>query len=302
MRIAVTGALGLVGGAVAASAAALGHEVVGISRRTGVDVADAAAVAAAVAGCDAIVHCAGINREIGRQTYERVHVEAARNVVAAARAAGVRRIVLVSFLRARPDCGSRYHETKWAAEEVFRASGLGWTVVKLGVTYGRGDHLVSHLAWTARHLPVFASVGSDRSARPLDVADAARVLVAAADDERLRNRTIALTGPEEMPFSEIVRRVGAVVGRTPWIVRAPVIVHRVLARVLELTTRVPLVAVAQVRILEEGLVEPWGAVDPLPDEFVPTLRLTPERIRALLPADRSACDEFGCRLLRASAH
>ncbi len=57
-------------------------------------------------GCEAVAHCAGINREIGSQTYDRVHVEGTANVVRAATAAGAARLVLLSFLRARPDCGS----------------------------------------------------------------------------------------------------------------------------------------------------------------------------------------------------
>jgi NADH dehydrogenase len=51
-----------------------------------------------------------------------------------------------SFLRAQPDSGSPYHDSKWAAEEILRASSLDWTVLKLGVTYGAGDHLLTHLS------------------------------------------------------------------------------------------------------------------------------------------------------------
>ena len=77
-----------------------------------------AALGGAFAGCEAVVHCAGINRELGEQTYQRVHIAGTANVVAAAWRAGVRKIVLISFLRARPNCGSGYHESKWAAEEI----------------------------------------------------------------------------------------------------------------------------------------------------------------------------------------
>src|SRR4029077_16683207 len=85
---------------------------------------DALKLAEAFSGCDTVVHCAGINREIGDQTFERVHVTGTRNVVTAAQHAGARKIVLISFLRARPNCGSAYHESKWAAEEIVRNSGL----------------------------------------------------------------------------------------------------------------------------------------------------------------------------------
>lgn len=166
MRIAITGATGFVGGAIAERLTASGHEVVRIGRRAGIDVTDVAALTRAFAGCDAVAHCAGINREIGDQTYERVHVQGTRAVVAAAQAAGVTRLVSVSFLRARPDGPSAYHRSKWAAEEIVRSSGLDWTVLKPGIIYGRGDHMLGHLSHVFHTLPVFGLVGvRDRDAR-----------------------------------------------------------------------------------------------------------------------------------------
>ena len=132
MRIAITGGTGFVGGHLARRLAAEGHQVVIISRGADrrdqtirhlpnatfcpVGTGDEDRLADAFAGCDAVAHCAGINREISAQTYERVHVRGTQSVVNAARRAGVKKIVLVSFLRARPGCGSGYHESKFAAE------------------------------------------------------------------------------------------------------------------------------------------------------------------------------------------
>lgn len=84
-------------------------------------------------------------------------------VIEAAKRAGVRKIFLLSFLRARPDCGSSYHESKWASEELIRASGLDYTILKAGMIYGRGDHLVDHLSHTAYTFRVFPRWGFARS-------------------------------------------------------------------------------------------------------------------------------------------
>lgn len=79
-RMAVTGGTGFVGRRVVEHLRAAGHEVVPLSRRTGFDLAspDAARLREALRGCDAVVHCAGINREIGAQTYDAVHVRGSR--------------------------------------------------------------------------------------------------------------------------------------------------------------------------------------------------------------------------------
>ena len=296
MRTAITGGTGFVGGGLAARLRSEGHEVVVVGRRAGIDVADAAALTQAFQGCEAIVHCAGINREIGRQTYERVHVEGTSAVVEAAQAAGVRRIVMMSFLRARPDGPSEYHRSKWAAEELVRHSGLAWTVVKAGVIHGRGDHMLDHLSRAFHSFPVFGLVGlHDRPVRPVSVGDIVRLLEAAAvGDERLAERTVAALGPEDLPLGEAVRRVAETVGRRPLFIRLPVWVHRCLAVVFEALMRVPLVSRAQVEILAEGIVEPLPFADPPPDDLAPRTPFSPSAIRAGLP-ERGG---FGRRDLR----
>ena len=151
MKIAITGGTGFVGSHFAKHVLSEEHDVVLVSRtanrpesepngsgkvtRVSSDLSDVSILAAAFAGCEAVAHCAGINREIGRQTFPRIHVDGTRNVVEAAKHAGVRRIALMSFLRARPECGSPYHESKWAAEEIVRNSGLDYTIVKAGMVY-----------------------------------------------------------------------------------------------------------------------------------------------------------------------
>src|ERR1044072_4358933 len=103
----------------------------------------------------------------------------------------------MSFLRARPDCGSPYHESKWTAEEIVRNSGLDYTVIKAGMVYGRGDPMLDHLSRSLYTLPVFATVGcSEAPIRPLAVDDLTEILRAALVEGRLPRTTVAVTGAE----------------------------------------------------------------------------------------------------------
>ena len=188
MRVAITGGTGFVGRHLAERFDPA--DVVVASRRTGTDVDDVDALTAAFTGCDVVAHCAGINREIGDQTYDRVHVRGTAAVVEAARRAGVPRIVMLSFLRARPDCGSPYHESKWAAEELIRDSGLDYTILKAGMIYGRGDHLVDHLSHTVQTIPVFAAVGRRD---PCRAARTGRIRVVGPSDQSSTRRTPRLS-------------------------------------------------------------------------------------------------------------
>lgn len=297
-RIAVTGASGFVGRHLAARLAADGHEVVALSRRAGFDLAapDPAALREALRGCEAVVHCAGINREIGDQTYQRVHIAGTGAVVTAARDVGVQRIVLLSFLRARPDGPTSYHRSKWAAEEIVRASGIAHTVLKAGVIHGRGDHMLDHLSHALHTFPVFGLVGMhERPVRPVAVDDIAKLLEAAAlGDPRLRDRTIAVLGPDELTLGAAVRRVADAVGRRPVYVRLPIAGHLALARVCEAVMRVPLISLAQVHILAEGVTVPAPFAEPPPADLAPDTPFDAAIIRAGLPA----AGGFGRRDLR----
>ena len=311
MRIAITGGTGFVGRHLARRLTSQGHQVVllarGFDRRdpgifqlpgasfVASDLSSAEELERALAGCDAVAHCAGINREIGCQTYRKVHVEATANLVVAAHRAGVRKVVLLSFLRARPKCGSAYHESKWEAEEMVRRSGLDYTIVKAGMIYGRGDHMLDHLSHAFHTFPVLPTVGMKQlPIRPLAIEDLLNVLDAALVEGRLSRRTVPITGAEELLLSEAARRVARVLGRRIRVFPLPLWMHRVAARFFELAMKVPLVARAQVRILSEGVTEAVPPFDELPPDLAPRLRFTDEQVRRGLPEP----GRFGLRDLR----
>ena len=190
----------------------------------------------------------------------------------------------MSFLRARPHCGSPYHESKWAAEEAVRASGLDYTIVRAGMVYGLGDHMLDHLSHALHTFPFFAMVGfKEKGIRPLAIEDLLTVLRAALVENRLGRQSIALTGPEEMYLSEAVRRVAIVTGNKVRMVPAPVWSHQLLAGIWELTMKVPLAARAQVRILSEGVIEPALPCDKLPADLSPKHQFSEAQIRKGLP-------------------
>ena len=102
LKIALFGATGMIGSRIAAEALARGHEVTAISRKSGPvqglpqlqviagDVFDAARNAAQIAGFDAIASAYGPAQEDPSKV-----IEAARSLIALARASGVKRLVAV---------------------------------------------------------------------------------------------------------------------------------------------------------------------------------------------------------------
>jgi nucleoside-diphosphate-sugar epimerase len=312
MKIAITGGTGFVGRHLASALLSGGHKVVLIAR--GVDsrdmdvrhlenttfahigISSMTDLLAAFAGCDAVAHCAGINRATGGQTYEDVHIGGTLNVMDAAMMARVKKVVLLSFLRARPDCNSPYHESKWMAEEIVRGHGVDYTVIKAGMIYGKGDHMLDHLSHTLHSLPLFASVGmKEKPIRPVAVEDVVRIMVASLTDKRLSRQTMAVTGPQQMLLSDAVRQVARITGRHVLIFPCPVFVHRRLAWLFERTMTIPLISSAQVFMLSEGMTEPLPPCSPPPDDLAPQTRFEDAWIRERLPeAKPFGLDDFRC--------
>ncbi len=297
MKVGITGGTGFIGSHLTRRLVEDGHHVVLVSRghanetstlraldRTEFvtsSISDENSLRTAFADCDHVAHLAGINIERGSQTYDTVHVQGTENVVAAAKDAGVTTMVLSSFLRARPECGSAYHESKWAAEEIVRRSELEYTILKPGITYGRGDHMLSHISRALVTVPVFGLLGrSERRLRPLAIEDLVKCMVAALSESRFTGTTLGIMGPEELTLREIIQRVGDVLDRSPLMVPIPVRAHYGFAWVQERVLDTPLTTATQVTILaEDGTTPaPERVCDPIPEAVRPTQPFSKENI------------------------
>lgn len=144
--------------------------------------------------------------------------------------------------------------------------------------------MLDHLSHTFHSLPLFAMVGFKKCyAAPLAIEDLVRIMQAALVEERLSRQTVAVLGPERLPLEEAVSRVAAAVGKSPIIFPMPVFFHYGLAAMLEATMTIPVVSIAQVRILSEGFDQPYGSCQPLPHDLEPTTMFTETQIRKGLP-------------------
>jgi NADH dehydrogenase len=223
--------------------------------------------------------------EDAQQSFLRLHVEGTRSAVTAAENARVKKFVLVSYLNVRPNTSSEYYTTKWQGEEIVRSSKLNFTILKAGLIYGEGDHLIHNLSNLFRKLPIFAAVGlREKSVRLVAIEDLVEVIRASLDENRFQRQTIAVLGPEEFPFSQAARRIAKTMGRSSLIVLPmPVFFHRILAFFSERFMPKPLITKSQVQMLADGISKPTLESVALPEDLKPKTLFTEEQIRKGLP-------------------
>ena len=228
MDVAVMGATGFVGRHVVDRLAGEGHTVRAISRggtrlagwgesvaALAADVETGEGVGASLTGADGVVHLVAIPRETGGRRFEQVNVGGVRQVVDAARAAGVRRLVHLSVLGVADDPKLRYLHSKWRGEQIVRESGLDWVVLRPSLLFGEGDGFFNLVKVTLRWWsPGVVAIPGDGRARfqPLAVDDLALAVERCLVEPDRARTVLELGGPEHVTYREIVDRVMAATG------------------------------------------------------------------------------------------
>lgn len=186
------------------------------------DVLEPETLLPAMAGVQVVIHLIGIIAETAQVTYEQAHTEATRNLLAAAKQAGATRWIQMSALGTRPHAASRYHRTKWAAEELVRGSGLDWTIFRPSLIYGYDEHdRLLNLLRRVNSFPLdFLQLyslplidGGRPGIQPVSVREVARCFAQAPAKETAIGETYDLVGPVAMTWREMVMKILHALGK-----------------------------------------------------------------------------------------
>lgn len=219
------------------------------------DVSDKASLEKAVQGVERVVHLVGIIQEAPGATFQSVHVDGTRNLVEAARKAGVRHFLYQSALGTRANAESRYHRTKWEAEELVRGSGIASTILRPSLIYGPGDQFTIRLSEMIRLAPVLPIIGSGRSkVQPIFIDDVVSCIVKAVTSDAYLNELYEIGGPEQLSYEEVTRAIAAALGVSRPALHLPLLFMRTLARAMETVLPKPTVTTDQLIMLQEDTV------------------------------------------------
>jgi uncharacterized protein YbjT (DUF2867 family) len=264
-RHAVTGAFGFTGRAIATRLLEAGDEVVTLTRRSGAgdplaarvtvhryDTGDPARLAASLAGVDTLYNTYWLRFPRAGATFEAAVARSA-GLFAAARSAGVRRLVHVSVVNASPDAETPYVRAKAALEALVRSSGLEWVIVRPTLTYGPDDILINNLAWALRRFPVYGLPGLGRyTVQPVHVDDVARICVEAGSG--VQGRVVDAAGPEVLTYRELVEIVRRAVESRSVVLPMPKAVVLATAKLIGLVVRDVVLTRDEIRELTSSLL------------------------------------------------
>lgn len=198
------------------------------------DIANRASLDKAVFGADRVVHLVGIIQEAPGVTFKGVHVEGTRNLLEAAKKAGVKHFFYQSALGTRAGAKSEYHRTKWQAEELVRGSGIPYTILRPSLIYGPGDLFTMRLAQIIKLSPVLPVIGSGKSrVQPLFIDDAVACIMKAVTSDAFLNEIYEIGGPDQLTYEEVTRAVAESLGIRRPAFHMPMTFMKPMARLLE---------------------------------------------------------------------
>jgi NADH dehydrogenase len=160
-------------------------------------------------GIETVVHAAFMTADLKQSAvnhYEETNVQGTKNVIQAAKEAGVRRIIEISGLGTRPDKPGTYMEGRFLAEKMLKESGLDWTIIQPSVLFGKDAPFIKGLADLIRTTPVVPLIGGGKTLfQPIYVEDVVTIIMYVLEEpERTKNKTYTIGGPAYISFTQVI--------------------------------------------------------------------------------------------------
>ncbi|OWV92835.1 nucleoside-diphosphate sugar epimerase [Rhizobium sp. R72] len=228
MRIVILGASGLIGSATV-SRLQRSHTLVGIARDVEVsrqrfpmvewrsmDLSrSTGALKEALAGAEAVVNCVGALQDAPGENLSAIHEDVVSNIIMACRHSQAVRIIHISAVGVDRDPTSRFSTTKQRSEEVLKASGLTWVILRPSVVLGRPVFGASALMRGLAALPVMPVMPATGPLQVVQLDDVVATIEYFVQKETAHGIALDLVGPTRHSFTEIVQLYRQWLGWSP---------------------------------------------------------------------------------------
>ena len=216
----------------------------------------------AATGISTIIHLESGQWWGNARQLERLEVYGTRNLVEAARAARVGRVIMLSHLGATPASGYPLLRVKGSVEEIIRASGIAYTVLRTGLIFGEDDAFYSHIAMSLAMNP-FAFIMPGRGEvvlHPLYIDDLVAILAQTLENINTVDAVIEIGGPEYITLRDLIRTIMRVSRRRRMILSVPPYLVRMFTRISGVFTPRTLITPQWLDLLATNRVAQLGTV------------------------------------------
>ncbi len=235
------------------------------------------AVNRVIENTDGVINLVGILFERGRQTFEALHVQGARNVAEACAAFDVKRLIHMSALDADPHSPSRYAQTKARGEVEALKAFPDATIIRPSVVFGAEDHFLNRFAQMAVFSPFLPLVGGGHTQfQPVYVVDVAEFMVRCLVNTITTGKTFELGGPSIYTMKDILTYVLKCIHRKRLLVPLPFWMAKLIGMVGQFLPSPPL-TLDQVRLLQSNSIVTADA------RRFQTLEMKPQPLEAIAP-------------------
>lgn len=213
-----------------------------------------AVLSQALAGASCAVHLIGSIAPKKGEKLSDLHAGQTGEWLAACKANGVSKVVLLTALGSSGDAASNYHKTKFESEQLVAKSGLNYVIVRPSLIVGReagnrDSKLVARYRKMIQEKNAVPLInGGANKLQPVYVGDLAIALLRAATTSVADGRTVEIGGPQVVTMRDFVLKLMAGIDIQKPIRSIPAGLVSLAAAALEMVQPVPLVSRDQVTL------------------------------------------------------
>ncbi len=177
----------------------------------------------AMAGVHTVIHLANAQWWGRFRDLERIELNGTRKLIAAARAARIGRIIIPSHLGASSASAYTLLKIKGQVEELIRASGLAYTIIRSGIVFGEEDHFINHIAMMLSVNPFFFVMPGhgEIALHPIYIDDLVEAIARSLEHIDIVDETIEIGGPEYTTFQDMMYTIMRVTGMQRILIPVP---------------------------------------------------------------------------------
>jgi uncharacterized protein YbjT (DUF2867 family) len=217
MKILLTGATGFIGSHIEKALQLKGYQVIQISRSHGYDantMLQAESWLPVLDGVDCVINAMGIIRETGRQSFERIHTQAAVALFEACEHISLKRVIQISALGADEQASTPFLTSKKQADDYLRNRNCDWFVLRPSLVYGDGGVSSAMLRKLAA-LPLIPVIGKgEQMLQPVAIKDLVDTVMQCIHSDDTR-QTLDVVGPVPISYLDWLQLMRQQLGKSP---------------------------------------------------------------------------------------